>query len=195
MGMKEIDTVRFLELARMARASRSCRHPELGEIVSRICKKALCYKTKDGKDFLGYSEDIKLDMYGNAVYAVYRAILDKAELKNGDDLFNYSYTVALNSIRRVLRTFNTQQKFVTFDEGGRIQNDVFGNETALSRKRMYKGFFAKYEKAVLEKALGRKMIKLQNVIKMSIDEFVKSLNKRKLKSLIAMAAKIREEAC
>ena len=190
--MKEIDTEKFLELAKQARAAGTCRSVELARMVETVCKKALCFKDSSGRDFLGYSEDLKLDMYGNAVLRVYDAILNKAVLDNGKDLFNYVYTTAVNSMRKTIKKFYRSMN-ETFGMNEDILRD-YPNPAFSGNKRKANGIFVLYEKKVFEVAAKRHLVRLQKIIRLSVAEFVTGLNKRKIKNLIRFARKIREEA-
>lgn len=200
--MKDVDTAKLLEYARQAKATGRCRSVPLACMVETICKKALCYKGETGKDFFGYSEDLKLDMYGNAVYVVYRAILENAEFDDGDKLFNYLYTTALNSIRKTLNRYylklDRECSIVQEMTDGSFQketdHDLGHKKNCLNFKTRVKGLFPMYEKKVFEVAARRKLVRLQKVIRLAVDEFVENMNKKDIKQLINRARKIREGA-
>ena len=184
---------RFLRLAIEARSAGHCRSNELGEMVAQIVHKAMNHRFSDGKNFQKYSEDIKLEMFGESVLAIYNAILTTAKLDNAQSLYNYAYTVSLNTIRTRLRKFYSRENVIEFNENGR-QQDPSGSVFAREKRRLMIGVFKSNEKLVMNVAKQRNIVRLHKVVRLAVDSFTARLNNRKLKQLINQARKIREEA-
>ena len=191
MGMNEYRDFNetFLSLAKNARAVGNCRSKQLGDVVLSVVHKAMNYRADADHDFLGYSEDLKLDMIGNATFAVYNAIMTTADFSDASRLFNYAYTTALNSIRATLSQFYRNMYTVSLNEGVIPRTEIARRMVVDMR-----GLVRRNEAMVNRVAQTRKIVRLRKVIRLAVDDFIRHMNRRKLKQLINHARKIREGA-
>ncbi len=95
--MHDIDTERFAKLVKAARESGDKSSRELGRCVATIARKAV-----NSDNFRNYTEDWKLDMFGDACYAMLRGV-DSSKGEDGRRLFNYFYTAAFNACKRTVK--------------------------------------------------------------------------------------------
>ena len=128
----------------------------------------------------------------------------KKKINNGDSnklsvkatgILNYMYTTTLNECRMVLLKFYRDMKTVSLKEEGSEQEDFSTSVYAQEKKLLLKGVLRKNEALVNRVAQSRKVVRLQKVIRLAVDEFMDRLNKRKIEQLIRQARKVREAAC
>lgn len=174
--MDEIDSARLLILVKKAQKANDLRDNELGTIISSICKLVMSYPC-----FIGYSDDWKIEMFGDATLSIFNAI-NHADVSNERKLFNFIFTIARNSCRHTLKHLKNLPT--------PIKNewvDVNGNFCLKNKRQEYSGMFVAKEKELLEKAQYRKPVMLKNIINMTRETFFKNLGKEKLLKLRSLA--------
>lgn len=191
MKYEDVDKARLSELVKAAKESGDKSSEELGRMVSNMCRIVLSVPMKDGKSFNSYSDDLKLEMMGNAVLAVYSTV-ENIDLSK--DVFNYLYTVIVNSYKRTLKKFYRQP--VSIDDeiiNDRCEGDT--NEIARENKLTMKGLFEMNESRVFMAGMSCKRVLLQTVLKNAVNHFIKGLSAKKIDRIIRMARKNREALC
>lgn len=96
MKYEKINLERLKELFNAAQERGDFSDNALGKCVDNIVRIVL-----SAESLVGYTEDWKLEMFGNACYAVYRG-MRTADGSDGKKLFNYFYTIARNSCKNTL---------------------------------------------------------------------------------------------
>lgn len=183
MEYQKIDQNRLRAQVEVAVKTGNFRNAELGQYVSDICKKVLSQKC-----YVGYTEDWKMEMFGEACLAVYKA-METAKTEK-DSLFNYLYTSAHNSCKKTLQKL--QNVHIQLDETNKATLDPF---YIRNKARLARGLIKKNEDKILEAAQTKKMPLLKNVVGRAARVFAESLKKNQLTDLLKIAKKNREAIC
>lgn len=191
-----IDRNRLAELVKTAQESKDCSSDELGNILFDLCMKVINKPPDDkGLTFSGYSQEWKAEMIGNAMVAIFDAIMAHAMADDKSKLFNYLYKITLNSFTRTLKKLQAEYvESCTFNEsvhGG----GAFEAFHLRAKRRMLRGLLQRNKETIIELSVSRKLPQLRKVISKAVDEFTSALSAKQVKKLLDMAKKNREAAC
>ena len=184
MATERLDEERLALLVKEAKQRQDFSNHELGAMIDHICRVALSLQ-----EFRKWDECIQMEMYGNGALCAINAISKNAQPDN-KGLFDYLYTVVINSYRRTLRCISREPLSVD----NIVLDNVIPVEPAYIRekKRLAKGLIDKNREKIFEAATSRKQALLKNVINRASRAFAELLNASQLKELIALARKARE---
>lgn len=183
MNIERIDVSRLKTLIDEANKDNDFSNSELGEYVSVICQKVLARDC-----FSGYTEDWKMEMFGEACLAVYKSM--STANTESDSLFNYLYTCAINSCKKTIQKL--QDIPTPIDEAMCSSGEPF---YVRNKRRITKGLLKKNEEVIVEAAKTKKRPLLKNVIGRAARAFAETLKNNQLKELLEIARKNREALC
>lgn len=186
MMTDSIDETRFNELIAEAQRSDDCSSAELGEMVSELCKRVL---VRD--NFVGYSEDWQMEMFGEATLAVFKAI-SRTTRTDAGTTFNYLYTVVVNSFKKSILRLKRLPLPMEIDENCGQVTDPFYMR---NRRRIVRGILDRNEDEIISAAQTRKEPLLRNVIGRAARAFELTLKPKQIDELLQIARKNREALC
>lgn len=182
MKYDKVDSARLYVLVKVAQEKNMYSSVELGKAVSDIVKIVL-----SSDQFNGYSEDWQSEMFMDACLSVYKSF-PNVDAGRGN-LFNYFYTIALNSCKRTVKKLNSRASLPLDEENASGITSVALRE----KRKATRGMFEKNE----ENMIGRikKMVLLKNAVNRAVETALDGIKVSNINALVRMARANREAIC
>lgn len=159
---------------------------ELGAFVSSLVKAVL-----DSGNFVGYTEDWKLEMFGEACLKVFEGMKD-VDLSQCDRAYNYLYTIACNRVKKVVTRLKKElsSECPIFDESSEVLQPFY----LRNKRRMVSGLLEKKKSEIVSAASQRKQMLLKNAVGKALHAVASGMNVGKISELIQLSRQGREAA-
>lgn len=158
----------------------------LGDFVSALVKAVL-----DTGNFCNYTEDWKVEMFGEACLQIYDG-MKGCDLSDTKRAYNYLYTTARNRIVKVITKLKNEMNGeceILDDSENTLQPFYVRN-----KRTMMKGLLDRKKAEIVQAASSRKQMMLHNAVGKAVNAVMDGIDSVRIIELIKMSRKVREAA-
>lgn len=188
---EKVDNQKLAALIGVAVRTGDYSDPTLGYYASSIAEIVL-----KSPNFVGYTEDWKLEAYAAACYDIFMA-MPKVELDDANKVFNYLYTAAFNRIGHVMEDFNEKMDGdlnIKEENKGVLEPFYVRNRKRLlkEKRKNTRGMFDTEKEIVIANVKKSALADIKGIVGRACRTFSESLSTRRLQQLIKLSRKGKE---